>query len=136
AQLLAVHLDMELTVGDRFHRVVCLDRLVRAPVPDDNLAPAAFTARDPAFEVEVLDRMILDVHAESFHRWVERRTLRDRPTYEHAIHLEPEVVVQAPRAMTLHDEAGLIAVAGRCGRTGRLGCLREVALRVVLGEPA
>ena len=43
-------------------RVVGLDRLPGAGVPDDDVAAAVLAGRDHALEVEVLDRVVLDVH--------------------------------------------------------------------------
>ena len=64
AQLLAVQVDVQLALrrapspGSSVR-----GRLPRAAVPDDDVAAAVLAGRDHALEVEVLDRVVLDVHA-------------------------------------------------------------------------
>ena len=104
-QLLAEQVDVELAVGDGLDRIVGVHRFVGAPVPDDHVAAAVLARGDDTLEVEVLDRVVLDVHTEPPDLRVERRPLRDRPAHEHAVHLEPEVVVQRAGTMPLDHEA-------------------------------
>ena len=52
----------------------------RAPVPHDDVATAVLALRDDALEVEVLDRVVLDVHRELARLRVQRRALRARPS--------------------------------------------------------
>ena len=66
-------------------------------------AAAVLTGRDDAFEVQVLDGVVLDVEGGALHRGVEGWPLGDRPAREHAVDLEAQVVVQAPGAVALHD---------------------------------
>ena len=102
-----------------------------AAVPDDHVAPAVLAARDDALEVGVLQRVVLDVHGELPGRGVERRAAGHRPAGQHAVDLEPEVVVQPPGAVALDDEPPSPAL----GRgTRRLGGHVEVALRAVLPQ--
>ena len=91
-------------------RVVGAGRLPRAPVPDDHVAAAVLALGDDALEVEVLDRVVLDVHREPPRLRVERRPLRHRPAGQHAVDLEPEVVVQAAGPVALHDEPATVAL--------------------------
>ena len=68
-------------------------------------SPPPYSPRgDDALEVEVVERMVLDVDGHALHVGVERRTLRHRPAHEHAVVLETEVVVQAAGPVALHDE--------------------------------
>ena len=61
-ELLAVELELELTFGNRRRGVDRRRlRLPGAPVPDDDVASAVLLRRDDALEVEVLDRVVLDV---------------------------------------------------------------------------
>jgi hypothetical protein len=60
---------------------------------------------DHAFEVRVLDGVILHVHGQPLFLRVHRRALGHRPALQDAVHLEPEVVVKTPRGMLLDDEA-------------------------------
>ena len=76
--LLAVQLELELAVLDRLLRIGrLLLRDERAPVPDDDVAGAVLALRDDALEVEVLDRVVLDVDRHPADLGVERRALRD-----------------------------------------------------------
>src|SRR5690606_19200750 len=89
--------------------------------------PAAVLAlRDGALERAVLDRMILGAHGQPPLARIEARPLRHRPAQQHAVELEPEIPVHAPRGVLLDDEAapGL----GRDALRRRLAGLREVAL--------
>ena len=81
-----------------------LDELVRAAVPDLDRARAVVALRDLAGERRVVERVILDVHRERALAGLERHALRHGPRGERAVPLEPEVVVEAPRVVALHDE--------------------------------
>src|SRR6202453_3530134 len=63
-------------------------------VPDDDVAAAVLAGRDHPFEVEVLDRVVFDVHGGALHLRVQRRPAGDGPAYEHAADFESEVVVE------------------------------------------
>ena len=136
--LLARQHELELAVGDGGGRVGRLRLgLPRAPVPHDHVARAVLLGRDHALEVEVLHRVVLDVDRHPPDLRIEGRALRDGPRGEHAVDLQPEVVVQARRAMLLDDEP----TTGQHGRRGvgrlagrGLRRLREVALAAVLLE--
>ena len=78
--------------------------LVRAPVPDVDRPGPVLARGDLALEVRVLERMILDVHGERALAAAQRHAPRQCPAREHAVALEPQVVVQAPRDVTLDDE--------------------------------
>ena len=84
-----------------------LDELVRAAVPDLDGAGAVLALRDLALERRVVERMVLDVHGEVLRARLERHALRYGPAREHAVALEPEVVVEAARGVSLDDEDGL-----------------------------
>jgi hypothetical protein len=78
--------------------------------------------------------MVLDVHGDAPHARIEGRAPRHGPAHQHAIDLEPEVVVQSPGPVPLNDEP-----AGSCGGgTGRsavrLGRAPEVPLLLVARE--
>ena len=79
-----------------------------AAVPDLDRAAAIFALRDGAFEVAVVERMVLDLDGEPLVCRIERWAARHRPGLEHAIQLETQVVVQAGRRMLLDDKAAPI----------------------------
>ena len=132
AQLLAVEIEVQLTAGDapgagRRSRA----GRPRAPVPHDHVAPAVLARRDHALEVEVLDRVVLDVDGERAAVGVERRALGHRPAHQHAVDLQAQVVVQAAGPVALHDEP---VATHRCCTTLWLGRDLEVPLRAIALE--
>jgi hypothetical protein len=54
--------------------------------------------------------MILGVHGEVIHRRGLWQVLRHRPTDQHAVAFQPQIVMQAPGVVFLYDEP--IVVAG------------------------
>ncbi len=101
-QLLAVELELETAFLERFLRIALGNP--RAAVPEHHGARAVLLRRNHAFEIAVLDRVIFDVHREPLVVGIEARSFRHRPTEQHAVELEPEVVVKAPRRVLLDDE--------------------------------
>src|SRR5690606_23324456 len=90
-----------------------------------------------AFEIGVLDRVVLDVHGEGSHLGVERRALGDRPAGQRPVDLEPQVVVEPPGPVPLDDEEPAAAVQVRRGLpavAGRFGGAVEAALGPVRVE--
>ena len=79
-------------------------------VEDLHLAGAVVAFRDLAFEAGVVQRMILDLHGQTLGAGVETRSLGNRPTFEHAVHLQAEVVMPAAGVMQLHHETRPAAV--------------------------
>ena len=130
-QLLAVQVEVQLACVDgAAGSSVCAG--VHVPRSQTITSPPPYSpAWDHALEVGVLERMVLDVHGQLAGGRIERRPLRDGPAGQHAVDLQPEVVVQAPRAMALDDE-----VAASCSRAsaGGLGGDVEVAHGAVLGQ--
>src|SRR2546429_379706 len=74
-----------------------------AAIPEHDEA-GAVAFGNHAFELAVREWMILDVHGEPLRLRIERGTLGDRPRQQHAVVLEPEVVVQMARQMLLDAE--------------------------------
>ena len=106
----------------------------RAPVPHDDVAPAVLALGDDPLEVEVLDGVVLDVDGELAGLGVERRPLGHGPAGEHAVDLQPQVVVEAAGPVALHDEPA--RGAGPDGARPRgLGRHREVPLGPVRLQP-
>ena len=71
-ELLAEDSELELAVTDRLAGISAGRlRFERAPVPHDHVARAVLARRDHPLEVEILDRMILDVDGHAPHRRIE-----------------------------------------------------------------
>ena len=117
-QLLAEQVEVQVAGLDGCDRVVGVGQLPRAPVPHDHVAAAVLAGGDHALEVEVPERVILDVDGHPLRRRVERRALRHRPAEQHAGSLEPQVVVEPSRPVALHHEpVARLQSAGRDGRS-------------------
>jgi hypothetical protein len=135
-QLVSEHVEVQLTTLHRPSWVGVLAVRVRPPsarVPDDHIAAAVLAGRDHAFEVDVLDRVILDVERRAADVRIQRRALRDCPTNQDVVDLQPEVKVQAPCPVPLDHEAAIHGVALAVLQPGsrRLRSLREVPLASV-----
>ena len=84
--------------------ILRLRRAVAPVVPDDDRARAVVARRDHALEVGVLERVVLDVDGETLLTPGAATAPWDRPALEHPVHLEAQVVVEAPRGVLLDDE--------------------------------
>ena len=128
-QPVAVQAKFEIALGETLVGVA--DRLPGAFVPDHHRAAAIFAFGDHPFEAAIFERMVLGHHRQTLLRRVEARAARDGPALQHAVMLEPEIEMGAPRRMLLDDEAVALGLAALRSRLGRLA---EVALRLVLGK--
>src|SRR5262249_34229512 len=79
-----------------------------AAIPDDHAARTIVSGGDDPLEVAVFERMVFDLDGESFVGHVVRRALRHGPRPQDALHLEPEVEVQLPRGVLVHDEEAAV----------------------------
>jgi len=101
-QLEAFELEEELARLHPLARVA--HRAPQAPVPDDHRPGAILAVRDHAFEVRVLDRVILGLHRQPLFGGIRMRTPGNRPGLQDAVPLQPQVVVHARSAVFLHDK--------------------------------
>lgn len=99
------------------------DNLGRPFVPDDHCAAAAPLALVDSLEVPGRQLVVLNRNGKSPDGRIQRWPLRHRPRPQHAICLDPEVIVQPGRVMQLDHEPGVShsqkTTAG-CQRTGQL----------------
>ncbi len=109
-----------------------LEKLVGSAIPDLDRAGAVLAGGDLAFEVAVLERVILDVHREVSLAAPERDSLRNRPAGECSVAFEPKVVVETPRVVSLDHESRLRARSSRLAE--RLRCLPGTALPAIFVE--
>lgn len=131
-EFLAIQGEAEMALFQALARIV--QRRPGASVPDDDIAGAVVPLGDAAFEIGIVQRMVLNLHREPLHRRVEARPLGHRPALQGAIQLQAEVVVQAAGVVLLDaiaEQPG--AVLARLAAAGLRG-LAEIALAGVLGE--
>src|ERR1044072_9070595 len=79
--------------------VVSFDQLVCAEIPHHHRAAAILALRDYAFEIEIINRMVLRRHRESSFIFLEGWALRNGPRLENVVHLETKVIMQVTRGM-------------------------------------
>src|SRR5262249_39858730 len=145
-ELLAAQKDAELTLREpRAHQtlrvgtivepvVVVLVRRIRTAVPDDDFARTVLLGWNHTLERRIVERMVLDVNRHALVDGIERRPLRHRPGYEHAVQLDAEIPMHLACGVLLNNEQQR-AVAAALGRR-RLRCLLEGALgRVFFQRP-
>ena len=98
-QLLAGEHELELALAQlRLGRRSAPSRQPVAAIPQLHGAAAVLALWNRAFEVAVVERMVLDLHREPLVVRIERRPARDGPRLEDAVELQAQVVVQARRA--------------------------------------
>jgi hypothetical protein len=103
--------------------------VVGPAVPDDHLAGPVVALGDLSLEVDVVERMVLDVHGQVVALGVLRDPLWQGPRDEHTVPLQPEVPVQPPGVVLLDDEAPGVALSA-VGARG-LRCVLEIPLVAV-----
>src|SRR6516165_4620026 len=130
-QPLAVELEPEAAAAEHFF---CRPRplwLPVASVPELHGATAVLPSGDRAFEVAVVERVILlDLDCEPPELGIERGLLGHGPGPEDSIDLEPQVVVQAPGCVLLDHEPHAVGWRDRKLAT-RLAGLGEVPFRAI-----
>src|SRR6266513_1816116 len=93
---------------------------IRAAVPHDHFARAVLLRGNHALERGVVVRVVLGHDREALVRGVERRASGNGPGLEHAVALQPEVVVQLARRVLLdHEKEQSLAWSGRGRGLGR-----------------
>ena len=104
-----------------------------AAVPELHRAAAILALGNGAFEIAVVERMVLDLDRKALVVRIERGTARHGPGLEDAVELEAEVVVQARRVVPLDDEAQLRG-GRRCLLPRRFGRLGEIPLGAIFRQ--
>ena len=128
-QLFTVQAEFQVAARQLFGAGDAAQQFERPAVPQHHAARAVIGRRNVAFEIAVLDRVILHVRREMLHRRIERRALRHRPRFQHAVDLQPEIIVQPGGIVPLHAEvvAGTLLASRR-----RLRSVAEAAYLRVL----
>ena len=138
-QLFAAQNDVHLALVESRGRIAG-EVFVFALIPDHHCARAVVAGRDGALEACVFEGMIFDVHGEPRFPQFRRRTFRHCPGTEHALHLQPPVVVQVTGLVLLNDEAvnafACRTVSRRFRRFGvvSLRCILAQTLVVILAR--
>ena len=132
-QLLADQREFELALAQRLGGIAV--RGPEAAVPQHHRAAAILALGDGAFEVAVVERVVLGLDGKALVLGVEREALGDGPGLEDAIELEAQVIVQARGGVLLDDKAGVLG-GSDLRRSARLRRLREIALALVEGKLA
>src|SRR4029077_14799791 len=94
---------MQLVAVQREFKVALLEPLLRivgfpiTAVPELYGAATILALGDGAFEIAVIERMVFPFNREPLVARIERGPPRDRPGFEDAVELEPEIVMQARR---------------------------------------
>ena len=119
-ELLAVQAEFQVAARQLFGPGGVAQQFERAAVPQHHAARAVVAGRNVAFEIAVLDGVVLDMGGEVLHRGIERRALGHGPGFQHAVDFQPEIVVQPRGIVPLHAEviAGALAVLRRRGGSG------------------
>ena len=103
-KLLSVELELELARFDRSGWVGCRGVGPIGAQSQTMTSPAPYSCAGMT-PSKASQRMVFDPHGEPALARIEGRPARDRPRYERAVDLEPEVVVKPRRPVALDDEA-------------------------------
>ena len=82
-----------------------------AAIPELHGAAAILAVGNSAFEIAVIERVILDLDRQPLVVRIDRGTARHRPGLEDAVELEPEIVMQPRRVVLLDHESPLLSTA-------------------------
>ena len=103
-QPLAVQHELEVALLHRLFRRLAALRLPVAPIPEHDRAATILALRDRAFEITIVERVVLDLDREPLVARIERRPLGYRPGFEHAVEFEAEIVMEPGGIVLLDDE--------------------------------
>jgi hypothetical protein len=132
-QLLTRCRELELALAQGRIHILCFLGHPEAPIPQHYGAAAIFPLGDRAFEVAVVERMVLHLDRQSLVARIKRGSLGHSPGLEDTVVLEPEVIVQAGGGMLLDDKAWVFR-RPNLGLAARLRGLLEIALGLVGSE--
>src|SRR5262249_21643866 len=116
-ELLPVENEIEIALAQALVRVAF--RLPAPAIPDQHRAAAVFPLGNGAFELVVLDRMVLHLDGGAFVARKETGPAGHGPALHHPVELEAQVVVEPARRVLLHDELVARAPGARAARLRR-----------------
>src|SRR6266850_842701 len=132
-ELLSVERENDPAFAHRLVESLVLFESIGPDVPDHHSPAAVLALGDHTFEARVIQRVVLDLHRQTLHLRIERRSFRYRPRRQDSARLQAEVVMQRAGAVLLDNEKPLDALPLPALR---LGSCPEVALALVLAERA
>lgn len=135
AEFFALQFEFELALGVGLLRI--FERNPHAAIPDNHIAGTVMPLGNTALERRVIQRMVFDMHRQTFDLGVERRPFRHRPALQCAIEFQAKVVMQVRSVVLLDAELQSMIrrlfTAGTLDRR-RFRCRRKVAHAVVVVE--
>src|SRR5436305_8345479 len=91
--------------------IIPIDELIRSDVPNHHSSSPVLSLGNGSFEVEVPDGMVFGRHGEATLLQSIRHTFGNGPRFQHAIHLQPEIIMKMTGRMLLDYKFPLVARA-------------------------
>ncbi|MNH07305.1 hypothetical protein D3C79_666960 [compost metagenome] len=126
AELFALQAETQLALGIGLARIAF--GFPDAAIPDDHIACTVMAFGDMAFEVGVVQRVVLHVHGQAAHLGVQRRPFGDGPAFQRAIEFQAKVVMQVAGIVLLDAELQCVGPLATAALAAGLGRGIEVAL--------
>ena len=130
-ELLAVQHEFEIALGQHLFGIAV--GRPEAAIPQKNRAAAILALGNGAFEIAIIEGMILKLHRQALFGGIERRPACHRPGAEHPVQLQPKIVMQPCGGMLLDHKALALCGRRRAGATG-IGSLGKIPHRLVSGQ--
>ena len=109
------------------------ERLISPLVPHHHRTAAIFPLGDGPLEINIGNRVVLNMHRQVLFPLGKRHPFRNRPRFQHSAQLQPEIVVQ-PRSIVFLNDKPLARLAPVAQRATGLCCFLEVPLSGVFLE--
>src|SRR2546427_65309 len=84
-KLFSKYCEFEIAFGQPFQCPFGILGGIDAGIPNHHCAAAVFAFGNHAFEVGVIDRMILDLHRKTFDVWIHRRAFGHGPRFQNTV---------------------------------------------------
>lgn len=130
-ELCSLQREFQPSLFESFARISY--RFPHAPIPEHDGPTAILAVWNDAFEAAVFQRVIFDLHRETLHGRIEVGSFGDRPTLEHAIEFQTEVVVKVGGIVLLDDETQF-AAPSRYTFATRFGRRVKVAFSLIFAK--
>ena len=114
---------------------VSAENVIRPGVPHHDGSSAVIAGGDRPFETSVIERVIFHFNGQAPLATTERKSFRDGPGLEDALHLQAKVIMQVRGRMLLDDKAEPDIAAARAHSTSRFGRSAKIPLGLILLSP-